>query len=133
MSRRDDRVEDAPGITESGLFGPYKFIRLKSGRKMTFWDAVRESEAGQATFVRGISRCFKMMSSEWDLEALETRLSRMEEYCAAVRHALEGKYEERAVRERIAALRNTAGRSPEEAAAYLAKADELEARILAGT
>lgn len=128
-STRYEKVEEAPGITDGGLFGPYKFIRLKSGRQMTFWDAIRDAESAESSFVRGISRGFKMMSSEFDLEALERRIDHMEEYVTAVRHFLKKKRAEQTTREKIAQLRNTNGRTPEEMKAFNKKADELERQL----
>lgn len=132
MSRREyDKVQEVPGLggASDGLFGPYKFITLSSGRKLTFSDAMSEAESAQTAFVRGISRGFKLMATEWDLDRLEERLRRMEEYVAACRHFLREREAEKDMHERIAALRNVEGRTPEEAAAYLRKADELERKL----
>jgi hypothetical protein len=128
-STRAEKIETAPGFTDGGLFGPYKFLRLKSGRKMTFWDAIREAESAQSSFVRGMSRGFKLMATEFDLQTLEDRVARMEEYTASLRRYIEKKRGEQKQRERIALLRNTMGRTPEEADEFKRKADELEAAL----
>lgn len=125
-STRYEKVEEAPGFADSGLFGPYKFIRLKSGREMTIMDAIRDVEGAYSSWGRGMSRAFKLANSDFDIRMIEYRLSQMEEHCAALRQYRSKLEEEKVLREKIAALRNTEGRTPEEAAAYLRKADELE-------
>jgi hypothetical protein len=49
-----------------------------------------------------------------------------------MRHHLEKERQDKAKRERIAAMRNTLGRTPEEAEMYLRKADKLEAELQQG-
>lgn len=98
---------------------------------MTFWDAMRGMESAQSAFVRNCSRAFKMLSSEWDLETIERQITHMEEYTAAVRHFVEQKRGEQAARERIAQLRDTTGRTPEEAEAFHRKADKMEQELQA--
>lgn len=131
MARRtaNEKVETAPGIVESGMFGPYKFISLVSGRKITFTDAMREVETGQTTWGRGMSRMFKLANADWDLEAIERRLDKMEEHIGALRHYMSKIRDRRARRERIAQLRNTSGRNEVEIALFNKKADEMEREL----
>lgn len=121
-STRYERVEEAHG---------FKYILLKSGRKFTFWNAIDASERAESDLVRAVSRCFKLAGDGWDLERLEWRIDRLEEYVGAVRAEIEKRRGQQSQRERIALLRNTTGRTEEEAAAFRAKADELEARLSA--
>lgn len=106
----------------------HRYIRIKSGRLIGFWDAVRELEAAHTGLYRGFSRAFKL-ADEYGLEVLEHRIERVEEHMAALRGYLDKCRGDQTKRERIAALRNTKGRTPEEAAAFRRKADQLEAAL----
>lgn len=107
----------------------HKYIRLGSGRLITFWNTLDAAERTHTTFVRHFSRAFKLADGEYDLEAIEWRLDKFETYIGAVRKHLEELRGKQSKRDRIALLRNTTGRTPEEAAAYLAKADQLEKEL----
>jgi hypothetical protein len=120
-STRHERVE-------TSRFGP-KFIRLKSGRLLSFWDAITAGESAQSALVRAFSRSFKLAADDWDLERIEYRIDGLELWIAAVRAELEKRRGVQSQKERIALLRNTTGRTPEEAEAFLRKADELEERM----
>jgi hypothetical protein len=63
-----------------------------------------------------------------DLEQIEWALDSMDAYLHAVREHLEKERGVKSREERIALLRNVSGRTPEEAEAFLKKADELERR-----
>jgi hypothetical protein len=57
---------------------------------------------------------------------VERRVDDLEHYVAALRAHLGELHGKHSTRERIALLRDTSGRTPEEAEAFLRKADELE-------
>jgi uncharacterized small protein (DUF1192 family) len=126
-SSQYDRVEE----TASFLGGTYKFIKLKSGRRMTFWDAMDEAEKADTALTTAISRCFKLADGDYDLERIEWKIDKLESYIGALRKYLEELQGVKEVEERIALLRNVTGREPEEAKRFLAKADELEAKLSA--
>lgn len=104
----------------------YKYIKLKSGRMITFWDAHSAAESAHTDLGRAISRLFKLADDDWDLERIEWILDHIERHIGAVRTEVEKRRGIKTREERIALLRNTTGRTPEEAAVYNAKADELE-------
>lgn len=110
------------------------YIHIKGGRLIGFWDAMREAERGETTVHRGVSRAFKLAKAkgdDYELERLEWFIEKVEDYVRSVKGAIAEQRSYRTEEERIAALRNTAGRTPEEAAAFTAKADELEQRLVA--
>lgn len=120
MARREyDRVEEVRG---------HKYIRLKSGRLLSYWDARRAAERAESDLTRSVSRTFKL-AVDYDLESLVWFLEGIDDYVHAVLHAIEERRGVKTKEERIAMLRNTTGRTPEEAAAYHRKADELEQRL----
>jgi uncharacterized small protein (DUF1192 family) len=125
-SSQYDRVEET-----SGFLGTYKFIRLKSGRRITFWDAMGDAEKADTALTTAISRCFKLADGDYDLERIEWKIDNLESYIGALRKYREELQGVKEVEERIALLRNVAGREPEEAKRFLAKADELEAKLSA--
>lgn len=116
--------------------GGHKYIRLKSGRLLAFWHAVDELASANTSLSRAFSRAFKLAGTNadpelaaYELERLEDAVERLEEYASALRAGIEKRLGVRSRQERIALLRNTAGRTPGEAAAFNRKADELEARL----
>jgi hypothetical protein len=120
-----------------------RFLKLKSGRKVTFTDAEREAEDNWSSVVRWLSRMVKLthagegthsnfdsedyqilFENDWDrVERFCDQLDAMAEYYRA---EIEKHTQRQTKRERIAQLRNVKGRTPEETEAYLAKADQLE-------
>lgn len=122
---RHEKVEETTGI-----FGGVRLITLKSGRKVSFWEAEREQQSSLSDLQRWMSRMGKLAEGEEFLEdALERRVDEVEEWVKAWRRELEKRAERERTREKIAALRDTTGRTPEEAALYAKKADQLEARL----
>ena len=117
-----ERVEELHG---------FKFIKLKSGRQITFWDALDATKAAHTALGLGVSRALKLVddSDELDLDRLETFVWHLEAHVAAIRAEIERRRGVRFAEERIARLRMTAGRTPEEAAMFCRKADELEQRL----
>lgn len=110
----------------------YKYIRLKSGRLLTFWDAIEAADRADTDLVRAVSRALKLATHDWDLERIEWFIDGLESWIGAVRGELEKRRGTKTQEERIALLRNTTGRTPEEAEAFRRKADELEARLPEG-
>lgn len=108
--------------------GGVKMIVLASGRRVTFWDAISQVEYAESTLARWLSRAAKLTNDEWEDERLESRLIRLEELLGAHRHDRTKREKRRAQEQRIERLRNVAGRTPEERASFLRKADELERR-----
>lgn len=123
MSRRGrqghDNIEERDG---------FKFIRLGSGRIMSFWDAQGEADKSRTALGRHVSRMFKL-AGEYDMEWVESFVDDLESYVAALREEIKRLREVRAKRDRIASLRNVEGRTPEEAAEFLRKASELERQL----
>lgn len=116
-----ERVEERHG---------HRFIRLKSGRLLSFWDAHREAERVRTALGTACARMFKLVGNdEFDLERLEWFIDDLESYVGHLRQELEKRRVRRSQEERIAALRNTTGRTPEEAAEFHRKAVELERRL----
>lgn len=109
--------------------GTHKYIEAKSGRLLSFFDIIRLADAAHSDFVRSISRAFKTLREDWDLEAIERRLDQAEEYITSCRRVLEERRKLIRDREKVEALRNTTGRTAEEAAAFRRKADELERKL----
>lgn len=107
----------------------HRYIKLKSGRLVTYWEMVDAAEAAHTDLARAVSRVFKLAASDYELERLEWLVEQLEEYAGALRTHLDKVRGNVSQRERIALLRNTAGRTPEEAAAFLAKANQLEQEL----
>ena len=106
-----------------------KFLKLKSGRFVSFWNMLDAAESAHTDLARCLSRAFKLAGDDYDLERLEWFVERLEGHTHALRHEIEKRRGIKTREERIALLRNTSGRTPEEAAAYRAKADALEAAM----
>lgn len=113
----------------------FKFLTLKSGRRVMFHQAKWEVDKALTPLFRWTSRMFKLISdnpefSESEWEQLDWKLFEIESWIKAVRSHYEEVHgvakEERSKKARIAALRQIAGRTPEEAEMFLKKADELE-------
>lgn len=107
----------------------YKYIKLKSGRLITFWDSLQAAERAESDLVRSISRAFKLVDDDYNLERLEWFVERLETYVHHLAKEIEKRRGIKTKEERIALLRNASGRTPEEADLYRRKADELEARL----
>lgn len=125
MSERTfyERVEEIRG---------HKYIRLKSDRLITFWDAHHQAESARTDLGRALSRCFKLADGDYDLERIEWFVDDLDTYVRVLRAEVEKRRGVKTAEERIALLRNTTGRSPEEAEAFHRKADELERRLREG-
>lgn len=127
---RDERVIDKQG---------HKFIKIKSGRLITFLDALGEANRARATML-WISRAFKLAAAAdlereaddllrgYDMKLLEWLIDDLESYVYAMRHAIMKHQVAMAKKDKITHLRNTTGRTEAEADLYRRKADELEAQ-----
>lgn len=109
--------------------GGFKHLRLRSGRRVTFLDAEREMKDARQSLVRWTSRAFKLATQDWDEESLRWFIDDMETLVAAWKAEIEKRAGVATKKERIAQLREVAGRTDEERAIYLAKADELEREL----
>lgn len=118
----------------------FKYIRFPSGKLYSFYDAVHGADVAETAFARAISRAFKLIPDwtgeqdrasyrEMDYERIEWALDSMEACLRAVREYLDKQRGIKKVEERIALMRNTAGRTPEEAAEFRRKADQLESKL----
>ena len=107
----------------------YKYIRLKSGRTISFFEAIRAAESAHTSLGRAISRAFKLADDDFDLERLEWLVDNLAIHVGAIRKEIEKRRGVKTQEERIALLRNTAGREPAEAEMFARKADELERRL----
>jgi hypothetical protein len=112
---------------------------MPSGKMYSFAHVMHQADLAEHAFARAISRAFKLRPDwpgepdraayrEMDLEQIEWALDSMDAYLHAVREHLEKERGVKSREERIALLRNVSGRTPEEAEAFLKKADELERR-----
>jgi hypothetical protein len=113
------------------------YIRLGSGRLASFWDMVDAAERAQTDLYRAVTRAFKIAEAQpdpsarvGDVERVEWLVDSVDDWVRAMRAALAKQRSTEDERDRIARLRNTAGRTSAEAAMYRRKADELEARLV---
>lgn len=107
----------------------YKYIRLKSGRLVTYHECTDAAGSAWTDMVRAVSRSIKLASGDDDLERIEWFLDNVDSYAQSARKYVQDKRGVHTKRERIALLRNVEGRTPEEAAEFLSKADELEQHL----
>jgi hypothetical protein len=110
----------------------FKWLVTERGTRYSNLDCIQRTEAA----IRGVSRWFARTvrtRTEWanrswrvdDLERIRWMLENMAAYIESASAELDRLQGVDRQAERIAALRNVSGRTPEEAALYLAKADEL--------
>jgi hypothetical protein len=70
-----------------------------------------------------------VLIAEWDWERIEQFIDEVEVFVETFRKEIKKHRVQRSKTEKIQALRNVQGRTPEEAAAFRAKADALEAKL----
>ena len=105
----------------------FKWITLRSGRKVSWFNAKDEVDRGMTPVVRWMSRLFKLApNEEWAWDDIDRTVYYWETLAAAYREEIDKHVKHKTKEQRIAQLREVAGREPEEAALYLAKADQLE-------
>jgi IMP cyclohydrolase len=107
----------------------FKFVLLKTGRHLSFWDCMAQAQAARTALSTGILRAFKTMGDDYDIERLEWLLDEVDSYLDHVRDKINKRRVVKTKQERIARLRNVTGRSPAEAEAFNRKADQLEAEL----
>lgn len=129
MSRRAHETDRVEEIEDTLFGGRYKFIRLKSGRKILFMDAITAADSAQTALSTAISRAFRLRENDWDLERLKWTIDHLETYVGALRHHLKNIEDVEELRTKIAALREIGGRDPLEAAEFLRKANQLEDKL----
>jgi hypothetical protein len=121
---------------DNGRGDIFRDIVVGTGTKYTTYsnlDCISKTEQASRAFGRWWSRSL-MTATIWadpalsdsDTERLGWLLDDMESQIISARRALAERQEAQRREEKIKALRRIAGRTPEEAEAYLAKADELE-------
>lgn len=129
MSERTlhERVVEAHG---------HKYIKLKSGRLVGFWQVLDAAERARTDLGRACSRAFKLAVAntdpdlaEYDLERLEWFVDGVDEWARSMRQAINDRRGVKTKEERIALLRNTTGRTPAEAEAFQRKADQLQVAL----
>lgn len=104
---------------------------------MSWLDAMNDAERARTALSTAVSRCFKLLNenreiADWDLERIEWFIDNLDSYTGAIRKEIEKRRGVQSKEDRIALLRNTEGRTPEEAAEFHRKADELEQRLKQG-
>lgn len=110
----------------------HKYIKLKGGRLVGFWDMLTLGERARTDLARSFSRAVKLAvanASDYDMERLAWFVEELDSYTHAMRHALEKHRGIKTKEERVVLLRNMTkenGCTPAEAAAFHAKADEIE-------
>lgn len=116
-------------------YGTVKFLVTERGQRYTHYECERRLKAAVRGLARWFSRSIRTMT-KWDdadMNAAQIRdlrwiLGDVTSYVEVVQRELDRIEGVNRTDERIAALRNVEGRSPEEAALYLAKANELSGR-----
>lgn len=111
----------------------FPYVQLPS-RTVFTWDAIDDAKKAWTPMRRHITRAFNlarrtkdMEMREYDLERLSWFVDDIERWAALLRKEIDQlRGPDLTRRRRIELLRNTSGRTPEEAAAFKAKADQLE-------
>lgn len=114
--------------------GRFKYIKLsKTGRVFSYHEAQKQVDKGFNMVTRWLLRIVQIVpeSTDYDLdeyywERIDDYADRLEILAERIREEVRKHLKVRSKQERIKALRNVTGRTPEEAAIFLAKADELE-------
>jgi hypothetical protein len=121
-----DRIETHRG---------FRYVMLKSGRRVSFMESLAELDGALSGVYLWMARSFRTAEvedrdvTEQNLEFIERRVEQAEDWLRAIRAELVRQRGRQDLRQRIAALRNVSGRTPEEAAAYLARASALETEL----
>jgi hypothetical protein len=107
----------------------HKYITLGTGRQVIFYDAEKKASKHLTDLARWVRRMGMLTEREYQETSLLATVERMEAMAQHWRREMERRQGVATKRQRIAALRDVRGRTPEEAAVYLAKADELEKQL----
>lgn len=93
---------------------------------VTFLNVLDAAESAHASVMRAMSRAFKLVGDdEYNLERLQWFVENLRDYVSCLEAEIEKHRGVKTQEQRIALLRNTTGRTPEEAQLYQRKADEL--------
>jgi hypothetical protein len=102
-------------------------------RRVFFWNAIDDADKAWTPLHRHMRRAFNLVNRKdlemrtYDLERLEMLIDQLEAWTSRLREEINQlRGPDLSKRKRIELLRNTKGRTPEEAAAFNAKADKLE-------
>lgn len=130
MARYSTEYERAKDRNIRGYNGEVHVLRtLKlggDGREIHFRDAHKQAKTNLHGFMRWMSRAGKLALADYEQEELRWLVDDLTQYAHIWEEQIEDLKKRKAKQEKVDALRNVAGREPEEAATYLAKADELE-------
>lgn len=129
-------MSDFDRIEERALdHGTVKWYVTEAGQKYTHHECERRLQAAVRGTSRWFSRAIRTMTvwKDKDMNAYEVRQMRwilddMATYVEVVARELDRIEGVNRSAERVAALRMVEGRTPEEAALFLAKAEQIEAR-----
>jgi len=123
---------EKPEVLSTG----HKALRLKSGRLLTFTDAMAETADYITSVARTAFRMIKLVPDSKDRDVtdfywrmIEQQADQLEAIAAAMHDEVRKHADHIKQRERIEALRNVKGREDPEAASYLAWADKLEREL----
>jgi len=119
-------------IERTGDGYTFRYYESKGGKRYSHFDCERRLEAATNAMQRWFSRAIRTRTTQGDaeqdryeLERLRSAADELAEYAAIVQRELDRLEGVDRKAERVKALRMVEGRTPEEAAAFLAKADQL--------
>lgn len=111
----------------------FRYFESEKGTRYTHWDCERKLVAARNAMSRWFSRALKTRTSSGDAEFDSYELQHLRyiaegiaEYAEVIQREIDRLEGVDRKTERIKALRNVKGRTPEEAAMYLEKAAQLE-------
>lgn len=114
-------------------YGVSRWITTSKGQRWTHHECERRLKSAERAFSRWFSRSFRTLTTwnesdmnEFEISRLRYVLDDIQTYIEVANRELDRLQGVNRKEERIKQLRAIAGRTPEEAASYLAKADELE-------
>jgi len=106
----------------------FRYYESAAGKRYTHYECERRLDAAKNAMERWFSRTLRTRTTpcDTDLQHLRWIADDIAEYGATVQRELDRLEGVDRKAERIKMLRSVEGRTPEEAAVYLAKADELD-------
>lgn len=111
----------------------FRYYQSESGKRYSHYDCERRLKSAQEVMYRWFSRVLKTRTTADDIDQSRYEIMRMRwvaqeisQYAEVIQRELDRLEGVDRKAERIKALRSLEGRTPEEAAAFLAKADQLE-------
>lgn len=116
----------------------FRFYESEKGTRYTHYDCERRLKAAANGLYRWFSRTLKTRTTsgdaeqdKYDLQRLRWIAAEVAEYVAVIQRELDRLEGVDRTSERVKALREVTGRTPEETALFLAKAEQIEARTAA--